>query len=178
MDSNDSTVNQVLIALRRIARALDLHSRKLVQQFRLTIPQLLVLKEVIKSESLTTGELADAISLSRATTTDILNRLESRSLIQRLGSNTDKRVVIVEATKTAEKLMESAPTLLHERFISQFEILIQWEQTQILSSLQRVADLMDVTDLEVAPLLTGEEIPEPDYLAMQNKKPDFKRNNK
>ena len=176
MNSNNNIVDQVLIALRRITRALDLHSRKLVQQHKLTVPQLLVLKEIIKSESLTTGELADAISLSRATTTDILDRLESRLFIRRVRSDTDKRVVIVEATRAGLNLMESAPTLLHERFIWEFEKLKDWEQTFILSSLQRVADLMDVTGLEVAPVLTGEEIPEPDYLIRQNIKPNSKNN--
>lgn len=168
MNSNDGTVDQVLIALRRVTRALDLHSRKLVQLHKLTVPQLLILKEVIRSESLTTGELADAISLSRATTTGILDRLESRSLIKRMRSETDKRVVIVEATPDGERIIKTAPTLLHERFISEFGILKEWEQTQILSSLQRVADLMRITDMEVAPVLTGEEIPEPDYSILKS----------
>ena len=59
----------VLIAIRRIIRAIDLQSRKLVQSHGLTGPQALILKEVNRSQGLTAGELALKVSLSQATIT-------------------------------------------------------------------------------------------------------------
>ncbi|HBH89889.1 MAG TPA: transcriptional regulator, partial [Hyphomonadaceae bacterium] len=41
-----SNSNDVLIALRQITRAIDLHSKKMVREIGLTSPQLLVMKEI------------------------------------------------------------------------------------------------------------------------------------
>ena len=46
-ESESAITNEVMSALRRIIRAIDLHSRALVQRFGLTGPQLTVLKELL-----------------------------------------------------------------------------------------------------------------------------------
>jgi len=85
--------------------------------------------------------------------TTILNRLEQRQLVQRVRNERDKRVVNVVLTAEGEQMLGNAPTLLHESFISRFEHLDDWEQTLILSSLQRVAQMMEAEGLDAAPLL-------------------------
>ncbi|HSL18147.1 MAG TPA: MarR family transcriptional regulator, partial [Methylomirabilota bacterium] len=68
-DPQTSTVRQVLAALRRIIRAIDLHSRSLVQRYGLTGPQLVVLKELIDRPPQSVSALAGAVNLSQATVT-------------------------------------------------------------------------------------------------------------
>ena len=75
---------QVVAALRRIIRAIDLHSRSLVQRFGLTGPQLVVLKELIERSPRPVSELAAAVNLSQATVTGILDRLERKDMIARV----------------------------------------------------------------------------------------------
>ena len=75
MEKNNDLGDQVIIALRRVIRAIDLHSRTLVSTHGLTGPQALILK-ALQYEGLTAGELANRVSLSQGTVTDILNRLE------------------------------------------------------------------------------------------------------
>ena len=55
--------DEIVAALRRIIRAIDLHSRSLVQRFGLTGAQLLVLKELIDSSPRSVSELAAAVKL-------------------------------------------------------------------------------------------------------------------
>lgn len=155
-------IDQVLIALRRIIRAIDLHSKKLAQHQGLTVPQLIVLKEINRASKVTVGEIADAVSLSSATITCILIRLESRGFIQRNRSISDKRRVNVVLTDAGQELLKSAPSLLQEQFIKEFEKLKDWEQTLILSSLQKVARLMDAKDLDAAPVLAEGPIAPPE----------------
>ena len=62
---------EMLVALRRVMRAVDLHSRSLVQSHGLTGPQAMLLKEADRASSITAGELAKRVSLSQATVTDI-----------------------------------------------------------------------------------------------------------
>ena len=155
-DPSEALCDEVLTTLRRITRAIDLHSRKLAQQHGLTSPQTLLLKELADAGSpLSAGELARRMNLSQATVTDVLNRLEKRGLVVRERSTTDKRRVLVTATGQAQELLKSSPPLLQERFVQQFLELQGWEQTQLLSSLQRVASMMDAESLEAAPLLAS-----------------------
>ena len=67
--------DEVLKTLRRIIRVIDLHSKKLVQKYGLTGPQMLVLKELLSLNELPVSVLAKNVSLSHATVTSMLDRL-------------------------------------------------------------------------------------------------------
>jgi DNA-binding MarR family transcriptional regulator len=155
MKSNQDLSGEVLIAIRRVIRAVDLHSKKLSQQYNLTGPQALVLKEISVTKGITPGALAKRVSLSQATITDIVKRLESRDCVRRMRGMDDRRKVVLEITAEGIKLIETAPPLLQEKFTQRFNQLADWEQTLLLSSLQRVAFLMDAESLDAAPLLTS-----------------------
>lgn len=149
-----AVTNLVLSALRRIIRAIDLHSRSLVQQYGLTGPQLVVLKELLGDEPTTVGELAKAVNLSQATVTGILDRLERKSMVSRVRSTDDRRKVMISPTDGARHALAGAPPLLQEHFIQAFGGLPDWEQHQILSSLQRLVTLMEASDVEAGPILS------------------------
>jgi len=146
-------LDDVLVALRRVIRATDLHSKFLAKTTGLTTPQMLLLKTIGKKESRTIGKLANEISLSQATVTVILDRLEKRQLVTRVRSTEDKRKVHVHLTEAALTTLKQAPVPLQQQFAQQFNALQDWEQTAIISSLQRVANMMDASDLEASPLL-------------------------
>jgi len=142
-----------MIALRQIVRAIDLHSKKLVQRHGVTGPQMVVLKKLAESAPLPVGELARQANLSQATVTDILARLERRGLISRMRSDTDKRRVLVTMTSEGDELLQSAPPLLQDGFVNAFKELPSWEQTSMLATVQRLAAMMNAEHLDAAPLL-------------------------
>ena len=146
--------DQVIVALRRITRAIDLHSRRLMQQVGLTTPQLAALQAIGRLQPITVGSLAKSIHLSQATLTGILTRLETRSLVSRVRSVSDRRTVVVELTEEGQAVLESAPSLLQDRFRRELLKLEEWEQTLMLASLQRIAAMMDAEQLDAAPVLT------------------------
>ena len=147
------THDQVLISLRQIIRAIDLHSKRLEKESGLTGPQLLVMQQLAAHGELTAGVVAREISLSQPTVTSIIDRLERKGLLMRERSQHDKRKVILSLTAAGRATLEKAPALLQESFIRSFNQLEDWEQTLILSSLQRVSGMMNATDLDAAPLL-------------------------
>lgn len=151
----------VLGTIRQISRAIGLHSRQLSKTVGLNVPQLLVLKEVSESGEAAIGSVAEAVSLSQATVTTIVDRLEQRGLVTRRRDGTDRRKVIVRATEDGRAVVASNPTILQEEFIHSFSTLELWEQTQILSSLQRVAAMMNAHKIPAAPGLQDESWPEP-----------------
>jgi DNA-binding MarR family transcriptional regulator len=154
MPQREDIGDQVIVAIRRVIRAVDLHSRTLVESHGLTGPQALILK-VLQDGSLAAGELAARISLSQGTVTDILNRLESRGLVQRLRDTRDRRRVLVRTTPAGHALLQQSPPLLQERFVQRFRSLQDWEQSQLLAALQRIAAMMDANDIDAAPVLSS-----------------------
>jgi DNA-binding MarR family transcriptional regulator len=144
---------EVLTALRRLIRATDLQSRQLERTVGLTAPQLLLLQLLRQRGQMTIGALAKDMNLSQATVTTVMDRLEDRGLVERLRGETDKRKVYAVLTAEGEKLVASAPPLLQQSFIRQFQDLQPWEQSMILSCLQRVAQMMDAQHLDASPVL-------------------------
>ncbi len=147
------SIEQVLIALRRVIRATDLYSKHLAKTSGLTAPQILLLQAIRDRGQVTIGELAEEISLSQATVTTIIDRLEKRGLVYRQRSTEDKRKVHAFLTEKAEQVLEDAPMPLQEHFARQFDALQNWEQNMILSSLQRIAEMMDAQHIDASPIL-------------------------
>lgn len=146
-------IEEVLVSLRRIIRATDLHSKYLAKTIGLTTPQMVVLQTINIHDYVTIGELANHISLSQATVTTILDRLEKRNLIYRERSKQDKRKVHVHLTKEALTKLINAPIPIQEQFTKQFSNLEDWEKTMIISSLQRIEKMMDAQNIDAAPVL-------------------------
>jgi DNA-binding MarR family transcriptional regulator len=148
-----SLEEQVIAALRRITRAIDLHSRLLLQTNGLTIPQLVALQAIQRLQPITVGALARDIHLSAATVTGILRRMEKRDLVNRTRDDLDRRSVVIELTGDGAKLVAEAPSLLQDRFNRELAKLEEWERTMILGTLQRIASMMDAEKIEAAPVL-------------------------
>jgi DNA-binding MarR family transcriptional regulator len=147
--------DQVIVALRRIMRAIDLHSRRLVQDYSLTGPQLLLLQSIMRKEEMSLGELAKTASLSNATVTGIIDRLERRGLVQRRRGSKDRRQVFVRGTESARKILENAPPLLQEKFLAEFSNLDESEKNRILDSLNKIALMMGADKLDASPFLSS-----------------------
>lgn len=151
--NNEYFCQQVLISLRRIIRAVDLHSRMLLQEHGLTGPQLAVLQSLGNSGEVSVGDLAKRVHLSQGTLTGILDRLSSRGFVIRRRSDTDKRRMLADITPEADQVIRHAPSLLQEQFLRELANLADWEKSQTLSSLQRIVTMMEAESLDVAPML-------------------------
>jgi len=154
MDPNLTPDDRVIAALRRIVRAIDLHSCHLVERFGVTGPQLIALQELARLGQVPVGVLARNVHVSHPTMTGILDRLEKRGLVQRTRDTRDRRRTTATPTAEGLKLLDDAPSPLQDRFRSEFSKLEEWEQTHMLATLQRVAAMMDAEALEAAPVLT------------------------
>jgi len=145
--------NAVLVALRRLIRAADLDAKDLARQTGLTTSQLLVLELLEASGEMTVGAIAREVGLAQGTVTSLIDRLVERGLLNRRRANQDRRQVKIAVSDPGRTLLASAPTPLQRRFLEGFSRLQDWEQTSILSSLQRLAHLMGAESLEAAPVL-------------------------
>ena len=143
----------VLMALRRIIRATDLYSKQFFKVSGLTIPQAVVLQSIHDLGEVTTRQHSERVNLSQGTVTTILDRLESRGLIERYRSAVDRRVVHANLTKQGRSGLRKSRPLLHERFTEAFVALELSEQDRIIETLEKVAEMMGAGHLDAAPLL-------------------------
>lgn len=144
---------QLLISLRRVIRAIDIHSRQLNKQSGLTGPQLMVMQNIAIFDAPLAKEIAREVALSPATVTTIIDRLEKRGLVIRKRSETDKRKVHLSLSEAGYTLLQESPKPLQDHFIKRYQNLDEWEQSQLLSSVERIASMMDATELDAAPVL-------------------------
>ncbi len=161
MKTQTNVTDNVLICLRRITQAIELHSRQLVRQYGITTPQLVLLRQIHDKESITVSEVAKQISLKQTTVTDILNRLERKGLVSRHKDTGDRRRVLVKETDVGKKLLATAPSPLQETFLEKFENLEDWQQNMILSSLQLLGTLMVEDEISAAPILSTGSLTDP-----------------
>jgi DNA-binding MarR family transcriptional regulator len=124
-------------------RAFDLHSKTLLKDVGLTGPQLMILSTVTKSGRITVTEIAKQVSLSQATVTNVLTRLERQGLVTRTRDDVDKRKVDIEATEKTKEILEGGPGLLQWDFYERFSQIKDWEQSLLVYAVQRLADMME-----------------------------------
>ena len=112
MVNPDPIEEDIVSALRRIVRAIDLQSRRMMDACGLTGPQLVVLREVGRLSGASISALARSVSLSQPTVSGILERLEKRGLVRRERSEQDRRSVFVTLTPQGGRTLRDAPSLL------------------------------------------------------------------
>ncbi|MDG1254613.1 MAG: MarR family transcriptional regulator [Glaciecola sp.] len=144
---------ELLVALRKVIRAIDIRSKELSRDVGLTGPQLIVLQQVGKNPGVMVKEIAQNITLSPATVTSILDRMESRGHVNRVRSTQDKRKVGVFLTDVGQSLLDKAPLPLQEHFLNRFNAIEEWEQSQMVATMQRIATMMDAQKIDAAPVL-------------------------
>jgi DNA-binding MarR family transcriptional regulator len=144
---NSIRCRELLVLLRKINQAVDLHSKYLNKNFGLTGPQLVLLQELSNGE-MTVSELARRISLSQGTVTDIIHRLEKKELIIKRRGNRDKRRVLITLSEKCKDLLTLAPPPLQETFTRYFSQIEEWEQLMILSSMNRIVQMMSAESID------------------------------
>ncbi|MGF1735137.1 MarR family winged helix-turn-helix transcriptional regulator [Photobacterium satsumensis] len=149
------THEDVLISLRQIIKVIDFNSKKNHKKIGLTEPQQNLMRAIRDLGKVTLKQLSIYTNVSPATVTIILDRLERNGLVARIRSTEDKRKAHAVLTDKGMKLLDSVPLPLHDSFIHKYNSLDAWEQAQLLSSVQRIASMMNTESIEPAPVLAS-----------------------
>lgn len=149
---------ELFVSIRKIIRAIDIRSRKLSKEAGVTGPQLIILQELARIKGITAKEVSTNVNLSQATVTNILDRLEAKQFIKRIRSESDRRRVALFLTDEGKEALLNAPQPIEESFVEQFSALKEWEQFQLLSSVERIAEMMGASEIDAAPVLNLGEL--------------------
>jgi DNA-binding MarR family transcriptional regulator len=149
----EASATEVVRAIRRIIRAVDIHSKRVGRSVGLTVPQTVVLGGIRDLGEVTSSTLSAHVHLSPPTVTTILDNLEARGLVERVRSAVDRRVVHPRLTEAGCRVLDAAPPLLQSEFMSAFAELPAAERHAIVAAFEQVADMMDAPEADVAAVL-------------------------
>lgn len=149
MDRTDES----LIALRRILRKSERYSRELALAAGLTAVQFRVLQIIAETGGCTPKDISLRMKVSQATVTSLVHKLVDRGMVLMERSETDGRQKDIVMTEKGREAIERAPDALQQLYVRKFEALEDWEQAQLVASLERVAAMLDAEDTDAAPVL-------------------------
>jgi DNA-binding MarR family transcriptional regulator len=129
--------------MRKILRTTELNSKQLMRETGLAPSQLIFMQMLDGEREQTAGYVAARMGITQATTTALLQKLESAGMIQRRRGEKDRRQVLLSLTEAGRKVLAIAPDGVHAQFLAQFSALKDWEQQMLVASLERVADMLD-----------------------------------
>jgi len=144
---------RILHALRRIIRSVDIYSRKLVAEHQVTGPQLVCLNTIVELGPITATDLAHQVHLSASTVVRILDRLESKGLVQRQRQADDRRRIHVTATIAGHELSAKAPYSDQHPLRNALKQLPTEKQESVTELLEQLVSLMDASALSASPIL-------------------------
>jgi DNA-binding MarR family transcriptional regulator len=144
---------RVLQALRRIVRAIELHSKKLANTYRITAPQLVCLIKLKEDGPLPITALSRLVHLSPSTLVGVMDRLEEKALVKRTRSSRDRRVVHISITEKGKHLVAEAPSPLQDKLAQALDQLPELEHLSITFALEKIVDLMEAGHIEGEPVL-------------------------
>jgi DNA-binding MarR family transcriptional regulator len=146
--------------LRQIAHNLDKHSKFLQEHFRVTVPQVVTLREIYEHGPLSFTELTEIVSLNNSTVTGIVDRLERRGLVQRERSSADRRRIDIIITTEGIDFLQSVPPPIQESLIEGLEHMSQDEVDTIMWSIDTLLTLLQYGDSVEQPAV-GDESGDP-----------------
>jgi DNA-binding MarR family transcriptional regulator len=159
--SEDTQIaHEVLRTIRQIVRKVSEHSKAMYQEVGLTVPQLMCLKAIgdleEESDEVTVVMVSKQLDLSAATVSRIVDRLTRANLVTRERRAKDRRKVCLSLTAAGLERFQTLPIPLQEMFVRRLSDLPSKERTALLASLQHIAELMEATEIDAAPMLTPE----------------------
>lgn len=131
--------------LRQIAHALSIHSRHIQENYQITIPQLICLREIRERGPLSLGTLAICLFINNSTVTGIVDRLEKRRFVRRVRQSHDRRKIHVKITPQGADFIENTPDPLEGLFVARLKALESKEFKKILWAIDTLAVMMNPT---------------------------------
>lgn len=133
---------QILMRVRQIIQEMSRHSKQLQEKYKITLPQLICLNEIAEHGPIAIGALTQIVFINNSTVTGIIDRLESRNLVQRVRISRDRRQVHVEITQAGVNFLENAPTPIHHRFMEKLEKMDDNDVSVLLWGLELLVDML------------------------------------
>ena len=140
-------ISEIMDNIRRVFQAVNDKSKKAARETGITGPQLWAIKVIGDLSPVRVSDLAARMYLNPSTVVGILDRLESRGLVQRNRSDDDRRVVRVQLTRVGKELLVRAPEVASGLLVNGLETLTSKELNNIEAGLDKLVSILGAQKL-------------------------------
>ncbi len=144
---------RILRSLRRIIRAVELHSHKIARLYNITGPQLACMHTIIDNGPMTSATLSSHLVLSPSTIVGIIDRLQEKGWVTRHRSTTDRRRILLDVTESGREVVRDAPLPLQDILLHSLEEASELERVAVTLALEKVVDMLEAGAIPAAPIL-------------------------
>ncbi|MFT5450499.1 MAG: DNA-binding MarR family transcriptional regulator [Gammaproteobacteria bacterium] len=144
---------QALTAMRKILRTTERNSKTLLHASGLTPSQLILMQVLEEGGEQPAGYVAARMAITQATTTVLIQKLESLGMVERRKGDADRRQSLLSLTPKGIHTLAITPDGTHSQFHLEFSALQEWEQLMIIATLERVATMLGDTEQNAVPIV-------------------------
>jgi DNA-binding MarR family transcriptional regulator len=154
---NEQMIKNIVAVLRRLLRAVYMDNAKMNRQYGVTGPQGGVLRSLRDSGPASSAELSRTLYVTPSTMTGLIDRLESKGLVERIKKVGDRRVLMITLTSAGEELSHRLPDPLELRLVSKLSDLDIGHVKQLSAG---VDELLSMVEPAATETLSYDEIME------------------
>ena len=136
-------------AMRRFAIRLNSLTNNVLSRGQLNLPQYNALSAIAPGSPLSMGRLTEALCVSMAAVTNLVDRLVELGLVRRGRDRRDRRVVLVEPTAKGRRTVEQVQRDVIALFSKLLEKLSPAEREQCVTVYERMTALVWELPLEM-----------------------------
>ncbi|QNO13688.1 MarR family transcriptional regulator [Alkalicella caledoniensis] len=135
-------VEEIESLIRKVSFVIKCRGRDILNDFEITPPQFNALLLLSEHGDMTIGELGSKMYLASSTATDLIDRMERNSLVERVRDENDRRVVRLHMTKKGKQMILEVVES-RKRYLDDILTHVdQSDQQKLVGSLTKIYDLM------------------------------------
>jgi DNA-binding MarR family transcriptional regulator len=154
------TSDEIIIAIRRILRAVNLESKRCEKEYGLSMPQMLVLSFIAQEPEMraTNKAIKDHMQLNASTVTGILKRLTKKGFTASVPNAEDQRGSMIALTQSGYDLIISTSPPLQMKLEQGLQKLSPTDRKKLTHYFEFIVQLLELEEGAAIPLLTGEPL--------------------
>lgn len=145
----DNSVETVLEAYRRFRTADTAMVARIRRETGLTDNELAILRFLVQeaagAHDVMPREISRHLGISSASTTALIDRLERAGMVERVSHPTDRRSILIAATRQAEEVLADTLEAFERRLLDLTNGLSEEERRDVVTYLTALAEAADAT---------------------------------
>ena len=132
--------------LRLVFQAIQRHSNNVDKQLGVSSSQLWAMTELGIQPGLRVSDIAERLSIKNATASNMLDKIQSKELIERKRESDDPRVVRIYLTKKGNKLLKESNVPTQGAVLSALGLMATKDVDKLHDSLTMLIDNMQASE--------------------------------
>ena len=148
-ESSPDRIKEIIYLIRKLMHGAELYTKELNKKYAITSAQLNCLLALHENGPLPPSQIARYMMVNSSTLTGVIDRLEQKKLVRRQRNSPDRRIINIQLTPNGKKMAEIAPPPIQQRVVDGLQRLSSRELNQIILSLEKLTQMLDLQDLNV-----------------------------